>query len=140
VELLLNLCWLVISAGALGAWHANCRRRKRADDFERVCAEGVALVCALILLFFPISITDDLHPEIFLTADCLSHRRNPAMVCAGKTAGHLPAPCGTSPFATLRAGRTVWPSLLFAGPSEERVSTLRPASTGMKRGRAPPLA
>lgn len=91
MELLLNLCWLGISIWAFAAWHADRRKRKRAYDSARVGTEGVALVCALILLFFPISITDDLHPEVFLTADSSFSRRDLPAFCAGKTIDHSPA-------------------------------------------------
>jgi hypothetical protein len=140
VELLLNLCWLAVSAGALVAWHANRRRKGCAEDSERVRAEGVALVCALILLFFPISITDDLHPEIFLTADCLSHRRDGVIVCISKTGGHPTVPYRTPPCAAVRVEQTLWPALFFAGLTEQHALTVATASTATGRSRAPPLS
>lgn len=140
MELLLNLCWLGISIWAFGAWRANSAERKRAGDSTRTCTEAVALACALILLFFPISITDDLHPEIFLAADCLSHRKNSPIVCAGKTGVHQPTLCGISPFANLRVGRTALPTPFFTGLVEVHTPPLESFSADAARGRAPPVS
>lgn len=141
MELLLNLCWLGISIWAFGAWRANFAERKRAGDSTRTGTEALALACALILLFFPISITDDLHPEIFLAADCLSHRKNSPIVCAGKTDAHQPALCGISLFANPGAGRAALPTLLFAGLiGEEHAPAVEPFSADAARGRAPPTS
>lgn len=52
LELLLNLCWLLLFAPALCLWF-----RRRSSSLQSV----VTLVCLLALLFPVISVTDDLH-------------------------------------------------------------------------------
>lgn len=136
MELLLNLCWLVIAVGSFGAWHANRRRRKQACDAARVGTEGIALVCALILLFFPISITDDLHPEVFLTADCSFCRRDSPAFCTGRTIDHSAA----SPvllFVPILPHR-VFLSAVFVGLASEPVAIAEFLSAVAAASRAPP--
>ena len=60
MELLLNLVWLVIAAGAIVLWIRQ-RRRGAAAGTACVFLEAVALSCALAVLFPAISATDDLH-------------------------------------------------------------------------------
>ena len=58
MELLLNIFWLIIAAGALGIWVRQWRRRARWRGLPlQLCALG----CVLVLLFPVISATDDLH-------------------------------------------------------------------------------
>lgn len=58
MELLLNIFWLLIGAGAFGI----CIRQWRRGLPLRLCA----LVCVLVLLFPVISATDDLHPSALI--------------------------------------------------------------------------
>src|SRR5579864_2631847 len=57
MELLLNICWLLLALAAVLGWrqHSQCARRRS----PIVCL--LALSCALILLFPIISESDDLH-------------------------------------------------------------------------------
>ena len=58
MELLLNIFWLIIAAGALGIWIRQWRRGARWRGLPlQLCALG----CVLVLLFPVISATDDLH-------------------------------------------------------------------------------
>jgi hypothetical protein len=58
MELLLNIFWLLIAAGALGIWIRQWRRGARRRGLPLpLCALG----CVLVLLFPVISATDDLH-------------------------------------------------------------------------------
>jgi len=52
LELLLNLCWLLLFAPAFCLWF-----RRRSGSLQSI----VTLVCLLALLFPVISVTDDLH-------------------------------------------------------------------------------
>ena len=79
MELLLNLCWLLIAASALYAWS-----RRRGVVAAR--SHLIVLICVLTLLFPVISATDDLHamrPEI---EDAASNRRTFRAGTADKTA------------------------------------------------------
>lgn len=67
MELLLNIVWLVVAVG-LGTLLALHQRKRK----EKVAVLTVALtfVCLAVLLFPPISISDDLHPVKFTIEDC----------------------------------------------------------------------
>jgi hypothetical protein len=60
MELLLNLVWLVIAAGAVALWLRQ-RRRSASGHRARALLQAIALACALAVLFPAISATDDLH-------------------------------------------------------------------------------
>ena len=42
--------------------------------------EWTAFVCSMVLLFFVVSLTDDLHAELMLIEECSSSRRHAACV------------------------------------------------------------
>jgi hypothetical protein len=75
MEALLNFLWVVIAAVVLGFWRA-CWQRERPSRRNSL-REWTAMGCALVLLFFAVSLTDDLHSEIFL-ADSFATNRNHA--------------------------------------------------------------
>ena len=68
MELLLNLIWLAVAAGALLAFAGSGRRSARMADVPYGIAL-VALACVLVLLFPVISASDDLHPAQALVED-----------------------------------------------------------------------
>lgn len=71
MELLLNLFWLLVALAGFGLWGL---RWSRASRGRGECVRGaVSLSCVLVLLFFAISLTDDLH-EI----PALAEERNPS--------------------------------------------------------------
>ncbi|MGA8307854.1 MAG: hypothetical protein WB723_19415 [Candidatus Acidiferrales bacterium] len=75
MELFLNLLWLLIAAGAVGVWRTRWQRQKlpsRRDSFR----EWTAMGCALVLLFFAVSLTDDLHTAAMLLDECSASRRH----------------------------------------------------------------
>jgi hypothetical protein len=55
LELLLNLCWLLLIGPGVHLWLQQRRRAKPVLQFS------IALICLLFLLFPVISATDDLH-------------------------------------------------------------------------------
>jgi hypothetical protein len=75
VELFLNLLWVVISGAALALWQVRWRH-EHALDRTRGYRARIALVCVLVLLFFPISLTDDLHTELLVIGDSSAQRRS----------------------------------------------------------------
>ena len=68
MELLLNLIWLAVAAGALLAFAGSGRRSARMADVPYGIAL-VALACVLVLLFPVISASDDLHPAQAVVED-----------------------------------------------------------------------
>ena len=75
MELFLNLLWLSIALGALGAWGFRYSYR-RPHTRSKWLAELTALSCALVFLFFAVSLTDDLHEDVILCDDCAAKRRH----------------------------------------------------------------
>lgn len=75
MELFLNLLWVLIAAGAIGVWRIcwwSEKPRSRRDSFR----EWTAMGCALVLLFFAVSLTDDLKAEAMLLDECSASRRH----------------------------------------------------------------
>src|SRR5271166_662528 len=68
MELLLNLIWLTIAAGALVAFTRSRRRSARMAHVPYVQAL-IALACVVVLLFPVISASDDLHPAQAVVED-----------------------------------------------------------------------
>jgi hypothetical protein len=64
--------------------------------------EAVALSCVIILLLFPISMTDDLHPDVFVAAGIFSHRRESAQVCTDHMSAKPTIGCGRAFLAAWR--------------------------------------
>jgi len=75
MELLLNLVWLLMAAGVLWTWRTRWvhQRQRRIGVSLR---EWTAVSVALILLFFAVSMSDDLHMEMALFEDSATSRRS----------------------------------------------------------------
>ena len=84
LELFLNLLWLLIAVLAFGVWKAHLSGGGRAPGGQ-TRRSWIALGCALVLLFFVISMTDDLHSEVMLVEDATSSRRH---VCSQQACPH----------------------------------------------------
>jgi hypothetical protein len=74
MELFLNLLWVLIAASAVGLWRI-CWRPQSARERREPLREWTAMSCSLILLFFAVSLTDDLHSEVMLLEECSTSRR-----------------------------------------------------------------
>lgn len=75
METLLNLVWVMIAATVIIIWRTRWTHLPRSIRRKPI-EEWTALACALVLLFFAISLTDDLHAEIILAEDCFAGRRH----------------------------------------------------------------
>jgi len=65
MELFLNLLWVSIAACAVVFWRTHRLRERPRSRRESLC-ESTAMGCALVLLFFAVSLTDDLRAEAML--------------------------------------------------------------------------
>jgi hypothetical protein len=75
MESFLNLLWVAIAAVAFGFWRTRWlhdRSERRRDPLR----EWTAFACALVLLFFAVSLTDDLHSELVIFDQCSATRRH----------------------------------------------------------------
>ena len=75
VELLLNTLWLLVALAAAGYSWSRWSRAEGEAQRHAVCFRWVALACGLILLFFVISLTDDLHSELTTLEDSSISKR-----------------------------------------------------------------
>jgi hypothetical protein len=78
MELLLNILWMLIAVGLLGTWRTRWVHQRR-DSSRRSLQEWSAVSLALVLLFFAVSMTDDMHAEIVALEECSATRRD--LVC-----------------------------------------------------------
>jgi len=82
VELFLNIVWVVVAAAVLGTWRINwVHQRKR--TVLRSIWEWTSICVVLVLLFFAVSMTDDLHSDLIVFEECSSSRRNSVLIVAG---------------------------------------------------------
>ncbi len=68
MESFLNLLWLLLALLSFGLWRMKWCRGVWAESFRG----AVGLSCVLVLLFFAISLTDDLHEVPALAEDTSS--------------------------------------------------------------------
>lgn len=90
MELFLNLLWLSMAFAALAAWRAQVARqrqmrqtrRSRQSQAHRAAPwrQWTAFSSAAVLLFFAVSLTDDLHANVILFDESSSGRRQ--FLCA----------------------------------------------------------
>lgn len=74
MEAFLNFLWVLIAAVALRIWRTRWQHEQRKSRRDPV-REWTAIGCALVLLFFAVSLTDDLHSEIVLFDESSLGRR-----------------------------------------------------------------
>jgi hypothetical protein len=137
MESFLNLLWVAIAAVAFGFWRTRWRHQ-RPEHSRDPLREWTAFASALVLLFFTVSLTDDLHSELVIFDECCASRRgSTVLVCSHHSPQDGPVRhfCGTaiSPavpsFDPLQRVGTI---LLVAQ------STYFPIVAGFAPGRAPP--
>jgi len=73
MELFLNFLWALIAVSGLSVWRL-CWAPARSGRREPL-REWTAIVAALVLLFFAVSLTDDLHSDLVLFEESSNGRR-----------------------------------------------------------------
>jgi hypothetical protein len=75
MELFLNIFWLLIALGGLGVWCTDRAFHKRRTP-NVLLQEWAALTCALVFIFFAVSLSDDLHVVATLSDDPATSRHH----------------------------------------------------------------
>jgi hypothetical protein len=108
METFLNVVWVLLVMLALCVWQRRWVRQ-HGDSRRNPLQEWTAFVCVMVMMFYVVSMTDDLHPEIFL--------------CDGSTGGRrasLVRPSAQRPSAKLAGtpspGAAILPRVDFANP------------------------
>ncbi len=138
MESFLNFLWVAIALGAFGVWRVYWVRQ-RSDAIRRPLLEWTAFGCALILLFFAVSLTDDLHPDLVLFDECSTSRRQTNLCACPHHSQHNGNGVGSS-------GTAILPQRVFFTLPDEG-STFAPLvlsrlvllESDLTSGRAPPF-
>lgn len=139
MELFLNILWVLFATCAVLVWQLRWTRQRLCTQRNRT-QEWTAFLCGLVLLFFAVSLTDDLHSEILFYDECSNARRYSVVCVLGHTAPHGAQNQTASGAATLPRLASAVRFLL--------VSAVVPPAQGLKwqsefdcsSGRAPPVA
>jgi hypothetical protein len=139
MESFLNILWLLFATSAVLLWQLHWVRQKRAAQRNRV-QEWTAFLCGLVLLFFAVSLTDDLHSEIVLYEECANGRRQ-SLVCsvAHATPSHgakIPA-AGATAILSRAASAEQFQFVAMISLAPRKLTSN--VGLGLFSGRAPPL-
>lgn len=139
MELFLNIFWVLIALCMLGGWCISCACHK-ARTPRKLLQEGIALACALVFVFFAVSLSDDLQAAAgaILSDDFATGRRH-SLVWDCSHSAHQNAERPQVPSAAAP------PQLLFS-PSLQVAERILPAAAHVDRdlketslfGRSPP--
>lgn len=140
MELFLNILWVMIALSALGVWRMGWNRQPRRSP-RKPLQEWTAFACALVFVFFAVSLSDDLHAATILADDCASGRHH-SMVWS---CGHAPDGAASAPRAPFAAGTP--PAARFPEPVHV-AGRIAPVAAACVRGtdgssatvRGPPFA
>jgi hypothetical protein len=78
MESFLNFLWVLIALAALGTWRACWMHEYRSRRRDPV-REWAAVICSLVLLFFAVSLSDDLHSNLVLLEEGAGGRKHAAI-------------------------------------------------------------
>jgi hypothetical protein len=135
MESFLNCLWVVMAMVIMGLWRTRWTHEHR-DARRDPLREWTALACALVLLFFAVSLSDDLHAEVMLSDDCYTGRRHSSCMHATPHSGKM--------VRTLAAAIVSGTTSIEAPREIGRVAILDPTCVSSihhneRSGRAPPL-
>jgi len=75
MELFLNIVWVLVAAGIVGTWRTRWVH-ERERTLRHALREWAAVSVALVLLFFAVSMSDDLHAQVLLSEEWSTNRRS----------------------------------------------------------------
>lgn len=140
MELFLNILWVLVALGVLGAWRVRWVRHD-GDKRHHPLTEWTAIGSALVLLFFAISLSDDLHQDVVLFSESSTSRRHSVTQVSGPDS---PDHRGVTSFGT-RLGLAALPRIapraslaLFAQVAPPRDVPVPLSQSPLFSGRAPP--
>jgi len=139
MELFLNIVWMLVAAGLLVAWRTRWIHERRGSS-RRSLQEWSAISLALVLLFFAVSMTDDMHSEIVALEECSASKRDFAHALGAHAAPDSGAALHASSWAIV-------PPVPSFGPSRplQKLEVAVQLSSSFLRsnqasGRAPPVS
>jgi hypothetical protein len=118
MELFLNLLWLLIAAVLLCTWRTQWIHERRGGMRHRV-REWSAVSVALVLLFFAVSMSDDMHAQIVALEESSANKRDQLHMSGPHS---LPEPGTARHTAALAAPRPM-PKVHFEARSGDLLST-----------------
>jgi hypothetical protein len=89
MELFLNVLWLLVALNILLVWRGYWIRQ-RPNAHRDPLAEWAAVGCVLVILFFAISLTDDLHQAVFLFDEVSTGRRHSSVLVSARDSSRSP--------------------------------------------------
>jgi len=139
MELLLNLLWLLIAVALVCVWRTQWSHQRRGSG-RRYLQEWSAVSLALVLLFFAVSMSDDMHSEIVALEESSANKRDQIHASAAHSLmqpgrGVRQAHGAVSPRALSPARFDTLATVVVPEPA---FGTL--ASYGLKPNRAPPVS
>jgi hypothetical protein len=138
MELFLNILWALIVLACASIWRMRWARqaRNRQHDAWR---QWTAFACAMVLLFFVVSLTDDLHAELLFFEECSTSRRHASCLACPHHSSHDLRTSAARGFAVLPDGPTTKP-LAFNFAMFQTSQTSQPFLTAKSSsGRDPPV-
>jgi|SRR5271156_4463240 len=136
MELFLNILWLAIATAGVYVWRTRWALQP-SDRRYAVWAQWAAFVCALILLFFMVSLTDDLHSDLVVFEECSAGRRNTTYLICPHHSPQNHSPVNIR--ALVAAPVLLVVPVAFASIAEKRESSPVNFETSPPSGRAPPV-
>jgi hypothetical protein len=136
MEIFLNLLWVAIALSLLSVWRARWMAQPRELRYAG-WRQWTAVVCALIFLFFMVSITDDLHSELMIFEECSAGRRQAASWDASHPSQQHHAPLVAHAVLGSTSGSRALFCLGPVAPGHRAPET--EFTPGVNFGRAPPV-
>ena len=138
MELLLNLLWLLIAVALVCVWRTLWSHQRRGTE-RRQLQEWSAVSLALVLLFFAVSMSDDMHSEIVALEESSANKRDQIHLSAAHPL--------MQPARGVRQAHWALPLRALGPGGFDTVGTVvvsesafgTPTSYGLKPNRAPPV-
>ncbi|HXO06216.1 MAG TPA: hypothetical protein VN884_11365 [Candidatus Sulfotelmatobacter sp.] len=139
MESFLNLLWVAIAVGAFCFWRTRWLYERR-DRGREPLREWTAFACVLVLLFFAVSLTDDLHSESVIFDECSAGRRHSLAMARSHDVQQQRVPEMSSLIAVQPYSGLLVPLKFVDRLTPEKELVFFSVDSWAPFGRAPPLA